>query len=107
MATFRRDLFIDSGSDKTSEVYFVGDAEELTLASRVGSATTVVVQASNATGFREAIPEADWITIRSTTAVSADTVQDFEPGFRWMRCVRESHASWTHAVVAGRNDGGS
>ena len=106
MSTFRRDLFAAATSDLTSEAYFVGDAEEFTVNTIVGSATTLVFQASNSTGFREALPEANWSTLTTIAAASSNGFYNIEPGMRWFRCLRESTASWTQAVIAGRNDAG-
>lgn len=108
MSTFRRDLFATVGSDKTSEVYFAGDAEEMTLNTVVASATTLVFQASNDTGFREALVEGNWSTLTTVASAATNGMYNIEPGFRWFRCLREtaSAASWTQATLAGRNDDG-
>jgi len=108
MSTFRFDLFADVGSNITSSVYFAGDAEELTLQTDIDSATTLVFQGSNDTGFRVALTEADWSTLTTVVGASANGLYNIEPGFRWFRCLRESAstASWSKAVLAGRNDDG-
>lgn len=105
MSTFRNDLFGSVGSAITSSLYFVGDAAELTLALDIDSATTVVVQQSNAQGFRTAFVEDDWSTLTTAASLTANTMLDIEPGFRWLRVLREtaSTASLAAAVVAGRN----
>jgi len=104
MSAFRNDLFASS-SAITSAVYFVGDAEELTAFFDIDSATTCVLQGSNAQGFRETIAEDEWSTLTIMTGVSANQLLNIEPGFRWIRGVREtaSTASWASLVVAGRN----
>ena len=106
MSTFRRDLFGTVASDITSEVYFTGDAKEMTLDCVVPSATTLIFQATNQQGFREAFVEADWSTLTTVAVVSANRIFNIEPGFRWFRCLREtaSTASWSNAILAGRND---
>ena len=105
MSAFRSDLFADVGSDITSAVYFVGDAEELTADARIASATTVHLQGTNAQGFREAIAETAWSTLTQVSAVAANTIYNIEPGFRWIRGLREtaSTASWSGLHLAGRN----
>ena len=102
MSTFRQGLF-GGTSDLTSAVAFVGDAQELTVYANIASATTVILEGSNATGFREAIPAGDWSNLTTITAVGADALYNIEPGFRWMRAIRESAVSWTEAVIAGFN----
>lgn len=103
MSSFRSDLF--SGSGKTSNVYFVGDAEELTVFLDIDSETTAVLHGSNAQGFRETIVEDAWSTLTTMTSISANELVNVEPGFRWLRGIREtaSAASWAQMVVAGRN----
>ena len=105
MSTFRNDLFAASGSDKTSAVYFVGDAAELTCEIDIDSATTCIIQGSNAQGFRETIAADDWSTITTAVSLAANTLLNIEPGFRWIRGIREtaSTASWARFTVAGRN----
>lgn len=105
MSTFKSDLFGDVGSAITSSTYFVGDAAEITLALDIDSATTVVVQGSNAQGFRTAFVEDDWSTLTTITAIAANDLLNIEPGFRWIRLLREtaSTASLAAATVAGRN----
>ena len=105
MSTFRSDLFADVSSDITSTTYFVGDAEEMTIDLDVDSATNVVIQGSNAQGFREAFVEDDWSTLTTVASVAANTILNIEPGFRWLRLLREtaSTASLQRATVAGRN----
>jgi hypothetical protein len=104
VSAFRNDLFASS-SLVTSAVYFVGDAEELTAFLDIDSATTCVLQGSNAQGFREAIAEDEWSTLTTMVSVSANQLVNIEPGFRWLRGLREtaSNASWASLVVAGRN----
>ncbi len=105
MSTFRNDLFSGVGSDKTSAVYLVADAAELTVDLDVDSATTVTIQGSNAQGFRTAFVEDDWSTLTTMTSVAANQIINIEPGFRWLRVLREtaSAASLAKATVAGRN----
>lgn len=104
MSVFRSDLFAGV-SGITSSVYFVGDAAELTVELDIDSATTCVIQGSSATGFRTAIDEDDWSTLTTITAISANDMLNVEPGFRWLRGLREtaSSASWERMTVAGRN----
>jgi hypothetical protein len=104
MPIFRKDLFA-SISTATSLAGFVGDAEEMTVFLDIDSETTCVLQGSNATGFREAIPEAEWSTLTTVTSINANDLLNIEPGFRWLRGIREteSAASWAALVVAGRN----
>lgn len=105
MSTFRSDLFADVGSNITSATYFVGDAEELTVDLDIDSATTVVLQGSNAQGFRTAFIADDWSTLTTIVGVSANQIYNIEPGFRHFRVLREtaSTASLARATVAGRN----
>jgi len=102
MSSFRQDLFAGV-SGLTSNVYFTGDAEEHTVQLIIASATTPIIQGSNATGFREAIGTGDWSTLTTMVTTSANDLVNIEPGFRWIRGIRESAASWTQMVVAGRN----
>lgn len=106
MTSFRTDLY-GSGltSVITSSVYFVGDAEELTAFLDIDSETTCVIQGSNAIGFRTAIAAGEWSTVTTATSVGANTMVDIEPGFRWLRGIREtaSNASWAGLVLGGRN----
>ncbi len=101
MSAFMKDLFEDVGSDLTSTTYFVGDAEDMTLQAVAGSATTIIVHASNDKGF--SADPTSWSTITTVTAVATATIFDVDQGFRWLRCVRESAVSWTAANLAGRN----
>lgn len=106
MSSFRTDLYAGQ-STITSNVYFVGDAEELTAFLDIDSATTCVLQGSNAQGFRDAaIAEDEWSTLTTMTSVSANQLLNIEPGFRWLRGIREgpaSGASWASLVLSGRN----
>lgn len=105
MSAFRNDLYSAAGSDITSAVYFVGDAEELTVEIDIDSATTCRIQGSNAQGFRSAIAEDDWSTLTTAASLATNTMLNIEPGFRWIRGLREtaSAASWARMTVAGRN----
>ena len=105
MSTFRRDVFAAQGSGVTSETYFTGDAEELTVDIDIDSATTVRIQGSNAQGFRDTIAEDDWSTLTTAVSLAANTILNIEPGFRWTRILREtaSTASLARATLAGRN----
>ena len=105
MSSFRSDLFAGQ-STITSSVYFVGDAEELTVFLDIDSATTPTLQGSNAQGFRESIAADEWSTLTTMASVSANQLLNIEPGFRWIRGIREGPASgvsWASMVVAGRN----
>ena len=104
MSAFRNDLF-NGVSTRTSAVYFVGDSEELTAFLDIDSATTCVLQGSNAQGFRESIAEDEWSGLTTMVGLSANQLVNIEPGFRWIRGIREteSAASWASLVVAGRN----
>ena len=105
MSYFRTDLFAGQ-STITSNVFFVGDAEELTVFLDIDSATTPILQGSNAQGFREAIAEDEWSTLTTMTSVAANQLLNIEPGFRWLRGIREGPASgvsWASLVVSGRN----
>ena len=106
MSSFRSDLFAGQ-STITSNVYFVGDAEELTVFLDIDSATTPVLQGSNAQGFRDAaIAEDEWSTLTTMASVSANQLLNIEPGFRWIRGIHEGPASgvsWASMVIAGRN----
>lgn len=103
MSAFRSDLFGAVGSDLTSITYLTADAAEMTLAVDVDSATSVIVQGSNAQGFRTAFVEDDWSTLTTMAGLAANTLINIEPGFRWLRVVRESATSAPSAVLAGRN----
>lgn len=105
MASFRFDLFSEVGSDLTSSAYLTADAEEMTVQAKAGSATTLTIQGSNATGFRTAIAEGDWSSMTVITGVATSTIYNVEPGQRWMRLIRESATSLTEATIAGRNVG--
>lgn len=74
-----RSLYLSKAvSDVTSEVYWVGDAEEITLQLPSTSATTV--QASNDDGRSAAIT--NWSNLTTATAAG---MLNIEPGFRWLR----------------------
>lgn len=105
MSAFRSDLYGGQGSVITSIVYFVGDSEELTAFLDIDSATTATLQGSNAQGFRESIAEDEWSTLTTMVGVASNQMLNIEPGFRWIRGLREtaSSASWASLVVAGRN----
>ena len=105
MSTFRKDLFAAVGSDITSDVYFVGDAAEVTVELDIDSATTVTLQGSNATGFRESFAADDWSTMTTIASVAANNIYNIEPGYRWLRVLRETAStdSLQRATVAGRN----
>ena len=106
MSSFRSDLFAGQ-STITSQVFFVGDAEELTVFFDIDSATTPTLQGSNAQGFSGgAIAEDEWSTLTTMVSAAANQLLNIEPGFRWIRGVREGPASgvsWASMVVAGRN----
>lgn len=109
MASFRTDLYAGLGSAITSSVYYVPDAEELTAFLDVDSATTFIIQGSNADGVRSAIVEDEWSTLTTMAVISTNQLVNIEPGFRWIRGLREtaSTASLASFVIAGRNDNGS
>ena len=97
----RFDLYEGLGSDVTSSTFFVGDATEITLQVLIGSTSTVTVQTSNATGFREAFTEDDWSNV-TTWNIAADEMINIEPGFRWLRLQRNgSSASQANLGVYG------
>lgn len=100
MSAFRNDLYATVGSDLTSATYLVADAEEMTVQALIGSAASLHIEGSNATGFRTAIGEDDWSRMTSV-AVASDGLYNIEPGFRWLRCIRTS--GLTSAIIAGRN----
>lgn len=102
MSTFRNDLFAGV-SGLTSNLYLTADAAELTLQMQVASATSLTIQASNVTGFRDVIAEADWSNVTTVAGISANDLVNIEPGFRWLRLVRESATSLPSATLAGRN----
>jgi len=103
MSSFRSSLYGDSAI--TSNVYLTADAEEMTLFMDIDSATTVVLQTSNAQGFQTAIGEDEWSTSTTMVGVSTNQLVNIEPGFRWFRVLREtaSTASLASAVISGRN----
>lgn len=96
-SNFRQDLYAGTGSDVTSNTFFVGDFEDLSLQLIGGSTSTTTVQLSNATGFRESISEDDWST--ATTVITTGDIVDIAEGPRWIRCLRTSDLS--QAVIAG------
>lgn len=102
MSTFRKDLFGDVGSDLTSNPYLTADAAELTLDYDVDSATSFVIEASNAEGFRGFV-EDDWSNVTTISGAAANGLVNIEPGFRWLRLIRESAASLPSARLHGRN----
>ena len=103
MSSFRSSLY--PGSLITSNAYFVADAEELTVFLDIDSATTCILQGSNADGLQSSIAEDEWSTLTTMAIVAANQLLNIEPGFRWLRGIREtaSAASWASLVVAGRN----
>lgn len=102
MSAFRNDLFAGV-SGLTSNVYLTADAVDLTLQTNVDSATSLVIQRSNGTGFRTALAEDDWSTATTLVSVTANGLYNLDPGYRWLRLIRESATSLPSATVAGRN----
>ena len=102
MSSFRNDLYAGV-SGLTSNVYLTADAAEITLFYDVDSATSLVVQTSNASGFRFAIEEDEWSTTTTIAGATANDLVNIEPGYRWLRCIRESATSLPSAVISGRN----
>lgn len=92
-------MYAGLGSDVTSNLWLAGDSDELTLQLIIGSASTVTVQGSNATGLRSSIHEDDWSNL-TVAFTSVDAMLNIEGGFRWMRCQRTSGCS--QAVVGSR-----
>jgi extradiol dioxygenase family protein len=85
------DLYAGAASATTqSDVFFTGDATEVTLQLKLASASTTTVEGSNVTGFRTAIAADDWSTL-TTVIAAADQFLNIEPGFRWIRCSRASN----------------
>lgn len=82
--TKRRDLFgTKTSSDTMSEVYWVGDAETISLWM---DGATQHVQGSNDEGRASAIGAASWSTL--TTIIPTLAMLDVAPGFRWLRVYR-------------------
>lgn len=80
-----RDLYASkAASDITSESYWVGDADDLTLQLR-GSPSTTTVQVTNVNGRTSAIDEDDWTSL---VTVSGETVAALDTGFGWLRLQR-------------------
>lgn len=104
MSTFVRNLYEDAPSALTSEVYFVGDAEEMTISFAASSAASAHIQASNDRGFREAITS--WSTLTSLAIPTTGDLLNIEPGFRFIRISRNSN-TLSEAQLSGRNNFGS
>ena len=98
MSTARRDLYtgIDA-SGVTSEIYFAGDADTVSLFLR-GSPSTTTIQLSNASGFAAAIPEASWSNASTVVSPSPDML-DIQSGFRWIRTLRSETTEVTLNLV--------
>lgn len=101
MSTFRNDLFAGV-SGLTSNVYLVADAADLTLQANATSSTGVTVQGSNVRGF-DGFDEADWSTLTTISGITQAEMLYVQPGFRWLRVVRESATSLPSATLVGRN----
>lgn len=85
--TQNRDLYSSKTvSEITSEVYFIGDADKVSLEVR-GSPSTTSIQASNSGGLFEAIPENAWSTMTTVIGTGVDML-DIESGPRWLRTLR-------------------
>lgn len=84
-----RDLYGSKAESAiTSEVYWVGDADEIDLFLR-GSPSTTTVQATLADGRRSAIAENSWSALTTVTAHSGLTaLLDIDPFAGWLRCQR-------------------
>jgi len=96
--TAYRSLYTSAAASAiTSEVYWAGDFQELTVFLR-GSPSTTTVMASNADGFGSAIPETSWSVLSTVISPSPDLI-NIEPGWRWIRCQR---SETTEVIVNGR-----
>ena len=85
--SLRRDLYTSkTASEITSEVVWVGDADEITAFLR-GSPSTTTLQSSNANGRDESIAETSWSVLTTVISPSPDML-NIEPGFRWLRALR-------------------
>ena len=86
----RRDLYgSKAASDITSETYYVGDADAISLFVR-GSPSTTTLQGSNEDGRNVDIKNtgaADWSTLSTVINPSPDMI-DIEPGFAYLRATR-------------------
>ncbi|MDX1486705.1 MAG: hypothetical protein R3268_00790 [Acidiferrobacterales bacterium] len=97
MGNYRRELYASkTASEVTSETYWVGDAQELTV-QLLGSPSTTTIQGTNVDGRSAAIAETDWSTI---STVIGDGIVNIEPGWRWMRGLRSEttamHVNWRY-----------
>lgn len=102
MSTRREDLF-NGVSGLTSATALVADAAELTVQPLIASETSLEVWGSNADGFSSALAEGDWSVLTTLVSLSANDMYNIEPGFRWLRVVRESAASATAVNINMRN----
>lgn len=83
----RRDLYASKAASAiTSEVFWVGDAEAISVFAR-GSPSTTTIQGSNAEGRTSAIGETSWSVLSTILSPSPDMI-DIESGFRWFRALR-------------------
>lgn len=95
----RRDLYASkTASEVTSEVYWIGDAREITLFFR-GSPSTTTVQISTDDGRTAALPENGWSNATVIISPGPDHI-DVEPGPRWLRFLR---SETTEATLNVRN----
>jgi hypothetical protein len=81
-----RDLYEDLGSDVTSQVFFVGDAERITL-SLNNSDSTFTVQMNNGEGHRSALVANEWSDV-TTLKGGGPLLLDVTPGPGWLRVQR-------------------
>ena len=95
--TQRRDLYSSkTTSEITSETYWIGDADTVSLFVR-GSPSTTSLQLSNAEGRAAAIGETEWSTVTTILGTGADML-DVEGGSRWLRCLRSETTEVTLAT---------
>lgn len=85
--TTRRDLYTSKAASViTSETFWTGDAEAISVFAR-GSPSTTTLQGSNAEGRTATIAENSWSNLSTILSPSPDMI-DIESGFRWFRALR-------------------
>lgn len=75
------------GSQITSNPFFIGDFDKVTVSRQTSTASAVnmTIQGSNDDGFTAAIGAATWSTLTSIPGAGLYTI---DPGFRWLRSTR-------------------
>ena len=91
-------LLTRGSSTITSRVVNVQDAGEMSISVLSVAASVVSIEASNAEGITDTIPDNSWSNVTVLTAVpAAGGIFAIQPGMRWLR-VRQAASSSSNTV---------